>query len=165
MVMRMNDVHATKLIASSTSVQFVPHLHYCIADYDDRDILRGGTLYTEYWKKSCNVHFAGFRPNWISKQMLWVGFDFPFNQLGVKKLFGLIPEWNYKSRLLALHMGFKVEYLAHDVYDMPDAVNGMYIMSMLKDDCKWLKMKRPFFQFAEPMRTSRIEEQVPLTLH
>jgi hypothetical protein len=35
-------------------------------------------------------------------------------------------------------------------------VNGMYIMSMLKDQCKWLDMPMPFIEYAPPERTNNI---------
>ena len=33
--------------------------------------------------------FGGWDPHWINRDMLYVVFDYPFNQLGVKRLFGL----------------------------------------------------------------------------
>jgi len=147
-MIRIDDPHSIRLIAQAARLQFIPKWHHCIADYDSRDILRGGCLYTEYWGTSCQMHFAGFRKGWISKSMLWLGFDYPFNQLRVKKVFGLVPEWNVESRNVTLKLGFKIEHLIDDVYNNPEGVNGMYIMGLYKADCRWLGMKKPEIEFA-----------------
>jgi hypothetical protein len=100
-------------------------------------------------------HFAGFRKGWISKPLLWLGFDFPFNQLKVKKLFGIIPEWNWQSRNLALHLGYKIEILLADVFDFTHGVNGMYVVSMEREDCRWLNMPKPHIELAPMSVTNR----------
>jgi hypothetical protein len=33
----------------------------------------------------------------------------------------------------------------------------MYVMSMRKEDCKWLDMKMPFIDYAPPEQTNRID--------
>jgi hypothetical protein len=154
-MIRFHDPHAIKLIAQAAHIQYVPKLHYCIADYDNNDCLRGGTLYTDFWGGSIMCHFAGFRKGWISKPLLWLGFDFPFNQLKVKKLFGIIPEWNWQSRNLALHLGYKIEILLADVFDFTHGVNGMYVVSMEREDCRWLNMPKPHIELAPMNLTNR----------
>lgn len=156
MTIRIDDVHAIRLLAQSAHIQFVPRLHHCIARYSENDKLMGGTLYTDYWGGSVGCHFAGFHPGWINRELLWLGFDYPFNQLKVKKLFGLIPEWNVQSRNTALRLGFKIEYLTEDVFNRDDGINGMYLTSMRREDCKWLDMKMPYIEFAPVERTSDI---------
>lgn len=159
MTIRIDDVHAIKLLAQAASIQFVPRLHHCIANYSKDDKLLGGTLYTDYWGGSVGCHFAGFFPNWINRELLWLGFQYPFVQLGVNKLFGLIPEWNVTSRNTALRLGFQIEYLAPDVFNNPDGINGMYITSMYKHACRWLDMSEPVIHYAPPERTN------PVVLH
>lgn len=156
MTIRIDDVHAIRLIAQAARVQFIPKLHHCIARYSDDDRLLGGTLYTDYWGGSVGCHFAGFAPNWINREILWLGFDYPFNQLKVRKVFGMIPEWNVQSRNTALRLGFKIEVLVADVFDTEEGVNGMYVTSMYREDCRWLAMKMPYIQFAPLERTNNI---------
>lgn len=156
-MIRFNDVHAIKLIARACSVQFVPHIHHCIATYNDSDRLMGGVLFTDYYGGSTMIHMAGFHPQWVNKAMVYLAFDYPFNQLKVRKLFGNVPEWNIKSRNNTLHLGFKVEYLVPDVFNRPDGVNGYYIMSMYREDCRWLKMKIPYIELAPETRMNRID--------
>jgi hypothetical protein len=148
-MLRVDDVHAVKLIMEAANVQYVPGLHHCIADYDSHDCLRGGVILADYWGGSVMMHIAGFRPNWASKALLWAGFDYPFNHLKVKKIFGLVPEYNWRARNLDLHLGFRIECLLSDVFNHQDAPNGMYIMSMTRDECKWLSMPMPKIEFAD----------------
>jgi len=144
-------------------VQFVPHLHYCISDYDDRDYLRGGVLYTDYWGGSVMMHVAGFKRHWSTKALLWLAFDYPFNRLGVGKVFGSVPEWNWRARHFDLHLGFKIECLLGDVFKGAlNDMNGMYIMSMRKEECKWLNMRQPNITFASPEQTNQLEQ---VTVH
>jgi hypothetical protein len=131
-MIRINDVHATMLIAQASIIEFVPKLHHCIADYSADDQLKGGVLFTNYRVGSVAIHMAGFRPNWVSKSMLYLAFHFPFQQLKVKKLFGAVPERNVAARNSNTRLGFKIEYMTEDVYDYEDGVNGMYLMSMTK---------------------------------
>ena len=155
--MRFDDVHAIRCIAQSAQMEFVPRLHHCIARYNDNDRLMGGVLFTEYRVGSVAIHMAGFHPHWVNKAMVYLAFDYPFNQLKVKKLIGLVPERNIKSRNNTLHLGFKIEYLAHDILGYPDGVNGIYFMSMYREDCKWLKMKMPYIEYAPPDRINSLE--------
>jgi hypothetical protein len=159
---RFDDVHAIKLIAHAAQIQFVPHLHHCIASYSESDQLKGGVLFTDYWGGSVQIHMAGFCRNWVSKAMVYLAFDYPFRQLAVNKLFAVVPEWNHISRNNTLHLGFKIEYKVDDVFDNPHGVNGMYLMSMYKNDCRWLNMKMPYIEYAPPERTNRLD--VPLAL-
>jgi hypothetical protein len=158
-MIRINDVHAIKLIATVCHVQFVPTIHHCIATYDADDRLAGGNLYTDYWGNggSCQLHTACFNKRGVSKAMLYLAFDYPFRQLRVKKIFGLVPERNVAARNFDLKLGFKIEYLTEDVFNHADGVNGMYLMSMTKDECKWLNMPMPFIEYAPDNLTSRVQ--------
>jgi hypothetical protein len=161
-VIRLNDVHAIRLIASAAHIQFVPKLHQCIAEYDSNDILRGGVLFTDWMGGSVQVHVAGFRSNWATKALLFMTFDYPFKQLKVKKLIGLVPEENYRARNLNLHLGFKIEYKIDDVFNDKGPFNGMYIMSMKREDCRWLGMEPPTLNFAPIELTNNIEHQLSI---
>ena len=155
-MIRIDDVHAIKCIATAAKLQFVPGLHHCIARYNSTDRLLGGVLFTDYWGGSVMMHFAGFGPNWASRSLIWLAFDYPFRQLNVKKVFGLIPEWNIQSRNTALHLGFEIEYMARDVFNMIDGVNGMYLVSMRRDKCRWLDMNAPYIEYAPPHLVNNI---------
>lgn len=83
------------------------------------------------------MHVAAFRPRWINRDLLWAAFHYPFVQLGVKKVFGQVPEDNTKALELNRNLGFKEETRIADVYPEGD----MVLMSMYKADCRWLSIK------------------------
>jgi hypothetical protein len=155
-MIRINDVHSIRLIAQAAQIEFVPKLHHCIATYDKSDRLAGGVIFTGYLSGSVQIHMAGFQRNWVNKAIIYLAFNYPFVQLGVNKLFGLVPERNTVSRNNTLHLGFKVEYLTPDVFNYEDGVNGMYLVSMYKKDCKWLDMPMPFIDYAPDYLTGPV---------
>jgi hypothetical protein len=161
-MIRFDDVHAIKLIAAVCQVQFVPTLHHCIARYNSRDQLMGGVLFTDFMGGSLQIHTAGFAPRWADKSLLYLTFNYPFVQIKCKKLVGLVPEWNVRARNLNLHLGFKIEYLVEDIFSHKNAPNGMYIMSMRREDCRFLNMKVPHIELAPPERVNRID--LPLSI-
>lgn len=168
MTIRINDVHSIRLIAQAAQIEFVPRLHHCIATYDKSDKLAGGVIFTNFLSGSVQIHMAGFQRNWVNKAILYLAFNYPFVQLGVKKLFGLVPERNTKARQNNLHLGFRIEYLTHDVFNYDDGVNGMYLISMYKKDCRWLDMPMPLIDYAPDHMTSLakpVVEEAPQWMH
>ena len=156
-MIRFDDIHAIKLISQAARMTFVPKLHHCIAEYDARDILKGGVLFTDWMGGSTQMHCAGFRKNWGSRALLYLSFYYAFEQLKVKKVIGLVPEWNWRARNLDLHLGFKIEHRVDDVFNIPGDLNGMWIMSMTREDCRWLAMKPRHIEYAPEERTNRID--------
>lgn len=99
--------------------------------------LLGGVIYDGYTRNCIFIHQAGFSKRWLTGDMLWVAFDYPFSLLGVSKLCGTIP--SSKPELLEFNqrLGFKEECRIKDAY--PDG--DMIVLSMLRDECRWLKLK------------------------
>lgn len=103
---------------------------------DDR--LRGGIIYERFTRKAIFLHIAGFEPRWFNRTFLWLGFHYPFEQLGVEKIFGLVSSNRTASLAFFRRLGFVVETSIKDVYaDGADQV----VLVMGKADCKWLKLR------------------------
>ena len=85
-MIRINDAHAVNIIARAANVKYVPQMHHCIAEYNSHDQLVGGILYTDWNQGSLLMHSA-LLPNKgiLGRQLLWLGFQYPFIQLGIKK--------------------------------------------------------------------------------
>lgn len=164
-MIRINDVHAINIIAKASQMQFVPHLHHCIAEYNSHDQLVGGVLFTDWNIASVHIHTALFGNKYcLGRQLLWLAFQYPFNQLRIKKLIALVPEWNEAARNLDLKLGFKIEYKVDDIYGNPEPLpNGVYIMTMKREECKWLRMKPPNIEFAPQSRTNMLPSIAQLT--
>ena len=90
--------------------------------------------------KSCQMHIAAVdEVNWMSRDLLWAAFDYPFNKLGVSVILGQICADNTDALRLNRHLGFKV------VAEIPDAhmEGDLVIMAMRKEDCRWLDIQCP----------------------
>lgn len=137
---RFNSIKDGDAIAARCGVVFRPPMDVCIARLTRRGDLRGGVLYTNWTGVggSVCVHLAGWDGRWASRGLLVVGFDYPFNQLGVKKIFAQVAASNLDMLVIAERLGFKRELgdtLIRDVY--PDG--DMVLLSMYRRDCSFLR--------------------------
>jgi RimJ/RimL family protein N-acetyltransferase len=131
-----NDAHFGGAIADASGTTFNPLCDVCIARVRGGELL-GGMIYTNFTGHSIGVHIAGFEDGWINQDLLWVGFDYPFRQLGVKKIFGLVPESNSKALAFDMKLGFKIVSTIPDVF----TDGGMVVLAMSAEDCRFLKMR------------------------
>lgn len=144
-MIRFNDPHGTKLISWGCGTPFVPGVYQSIARYSDRDdTLMGGVLYTDFHAPaSCQIHVASFQKKWLNREMLWIIFDYAFSQ--VEKLVAPLRGDNEIAIAFDEHMGFKLETRVEDTFpgNVPTLIYGMY-----KEDCKFLKWKKPKLNIA-----------------
>ena len=87
--------------------------------------------------KSCMMHTAAISPNWISKDLLWACFDYPFNILKVKVILASVASTNEEALRLDRHLGFKDKAYIEDAHIDGDLV----ILAMRREDCRWLDIK------------------------
>jgi L-amino acid N-acyltransferase YncA len=109
----------------------------CIALHRDGHI-RGGVVYTGFLGASIMLHMAGSEDNWATRDFLWMVFDYAFNQLGVRKLIGLVASRNTRAISVDLRLGFRLEGRLTEM--LPDSDEDLLILTMLKRDCKWLNL-------------------------
>lgn len=94
--------------------------------------LVAGAIYDKY--NDVSVHIAiwiGSRP---SEEFMHAIFDYPFNQIGVRKVIGLIYGTNEKSIKLAEHAGFVLEGKVTDYCLEGD----MLIYTMTPEQCRFI---------------------------
>jgi hypothetical protein len=130
-----NPLHA-ELIAKAAGANLNRDMDQCISRSED-DVLLGGTIFTDYTGRSICAHMAGFVDHWINRDLLWVTFHYPFIQLKCEKIIGFLPIANQSALEFDRKLGFKEEAIIQDVYPQGD----MVIVSMRKEDCKWLNLK------------------------
>ena len=129
--------HARK-IARAAGIGFDPDVDFVISRVCPQ--LLGGVIYTNYTGQSVQMHQAGFAPRWATKELLWAIYDFPFNYLKVARIIATVPSTNERAMKITQQMGF--EY----VTTIPGVVPGgdMEILSLLRHQCKYLKLKSQF---------------------
>lgn len=100
-------------------------------------VLLGGAVYCDYTRESVCAHVAGFAPGWMSRLFLYMVFDYPFNQMKVKRIFAHVPANNLVALDFNIKLGFKPLTSIPGVYPNDTA---MMILRMEREDCRWLKL-------------------------
>ena len=100
----------------------------------ENDKLLGGIVFYGYTKVSIRITLAGFQPNWANRDLLLVGFHYPFGQLGCHSVFVQLDASNTKSLELAGNLGFKIVATVPGVYATGDEL----ILRMRREECRFL---------------------------
>lgn len=96
--------------------------------------LIGGALYCQYNGHSVWAHIGGVG-RWVTRELLFFLFDYPFRQLGVNQILGQVDGCNAKAIRFDEHLGFE------RVAEIPQAGkdgSDLLIYSMKKNACRWL---------------------------
>lgn len=106
----------------------------CIGQEKDGELI-GVAGYSNFYPKSCQFHVGSTSPYWVTKDLLFAMFDYPFNKLKVEVIIAPICKENKKSLNFGRKLGFQ------QVADIPYAhPNGdLIVMIMKRNQCKWLQ--------------------------
>jgi RimJ/RimL family protein N-acetyltransferase len=94
---------------------------------------RGGVLYNNYRDPAIETHWAG-EPGWLTRENLRGIFAYPFTQLGVRRVTGIIHRKNRRARKAAEKIGFKLEGVCRHGFKDGDAC----VYGMTKAECRWI---------------------------
>lgn len=134
MPIEFNNIAHGWAIAGAIPRNFNPALDPVISHTNNLGELLGGVIY-DGWTGSCIfMHQASFHKSWLSREYLWVVFDYPFNQLGCLKVCGTIPSGNQTLLEFNKRIGFIQEAKIEGGY--PDG--DLLVLSMKRDQCRWL---------------------------
>lgn len=133
----VNNQACGEALAKAAGTDYNPkaHANFCRVK---GDMLVGGVLFSGYTGESIAIHMAGWDTHWVNRDMLFMAYDYPFNQLGVKRLFGLVPESNTTALGIDLKMGFRIVNRIEGVYR--DNVACM-VLCMERHECRYLGIK------------------------
>lgn len=98
--------------------------------------------YCGFLPNSCQMHVASVVDNWISRDLLWASFDYPFNKLKIRTILAPLCSDNKEALRLNRHLGFEVKAEIEDAH----MDGNLTIMAMNREQCKWLKIKTPLNQ-------------------
>jgi len=110
----------------------------CIGQEIDGEI-KAVIAYTNFQEKSCCMHVASIQNGWISKDLLWAAFDYPFNKLKVKVILAAVSSNNEEALKLDRHLGFVDKAYIEDAHTDGDLV----ILAMRRENCRWLDINAP----------------------
>jgi RimJ/RimL family protein N-acetyltransferase len=94
--------------------------------------------YADFNGASIRVHLAV--DGKITPEFLWYGFHYPFEELKVKKLIGLVSSNNKKALRLDKHFGYVEEAVIKDAVPEGD----LHILTMTKEQCRFLRKDHGF---------------------
>lgn len=93
-------------------------------------------MYEDYNGVNIVCHIA-FEPHSLDRQFLGLIHQYPFIQLGVKRITGLVAETNKKALNLDLKLGFEIEARLKNATPTGD----MLVLVMWKENCRYLDDK------------------------
>jgi RimJ/RimL family protein N-acetyltransferase len=129
-----NIAHGVRL-AELLGIPYVPNMHTVLSRIGTDGELMGGFIYTDYTGPSITIHMHGITPGWMNRAIMWVLFDYPFMQLGVKKILAPISSGNEVTLGIASRLGFQEVARVPDVYKDGDLI----LMATTPDQCRWLR--------------------------
>ena len=100
-------------------------------------LIVAGVAYCEWNGPNVVCHIAsdGSR-RWLTREYLRVIFDYPFNQLGCKRITVCVGEGNGASRRFVEHLGFTRETTLAGAHPSGD----LLVYRLWKEDCRWTKV-------------------------
>jgi hypothetical protein len=96
--------------------------------------LIGAVVYDAFTPYDCCIHVRLDKPGCKAPEVLRAVFAYPFEQLGLRRVTGLVGKSNLKGQQLCTWLGFRFEGLKKQGLGDEDEV----IFGMTRDDCTWL---------------------------
>ncbi len=105
-----------------------------------------GVLYEDWNGANVSCHIRG-EGNWASRDFLRIIFDYPFNQLGVRRITCLVDSANTVSNHFVTRLGFSLECSLAEATPR----GNLNIYRMKRDECRFLRS--PYGQVSSASRS------------
>jgi hypothetical protein len=98
---RVDDMSDGAALARAGNSLYNPLLDRCVARVTPEGNILGGAIFRNYTGVggSVNMHVASFGKGWMTRMLIFMAFDYAYNQLGVKKIFGNIPSRTCRAKV------------------------------------------------------------------
>lgn len=136
-MIEFNNMSHGFAIASVIPRVFNPDSDKVIASLNSDGDLLGGVIYEGCISNCIFMHQGSFEKTWLTQDMLWAVFHYPFVQLDLGMVCGTIPSSRPELLDFNLRLGFKVEATIKGAYKDGDLI----ILAMRKHECRWLRIK------------------------
>ena len=103
------------------------------AAVNGQGVILGAVLYTNFRRCSIEMTSAG-APGWLTRGNLRGFFSYPFEQLGCRRVTGIVHRKNKHARQINERLGFKLEGICR--HGFPDGDACVY--GMIRKDCRWI---------------------------
>lgn len=108
-----------------------------VLDSEGNPRIRGGLIWTSYTGSSMMIHVAGADERWMTPDMIWLGFHFPFVQHGCVELYTVVQQVDDRAIRFNLRMGFEIVLTRPRMF----ASGAGLILCMERERCRWLGIK------------------------
>lgn len=93
------------------------------------------TVFDGFSECDCNMHIASDNSGrWLNKDFLISSFAYPFIQLKLRRVTGLVPAKNESALRFDAHLGFEFEGRCRNA--LPD--DDIIILGLLRENCKYI---------------------------
>ena len=93
-----------------------------------------GVAYADWNGPNVVCHIAAEGKHWATREYLGIIFDYPYRQLGCKRITVCVGEGNAASRRFVEHLGFKLEAELAQAHP----TGHLRIYRMFRDECRYL---------------------------
>ena len=133
------DERVAKWVADHMSIfEFGSTPYTAIGLTDPSGSLIAGCVYQNYTKVDIHMHVAALPgKRWLNRVFLGEGFRYPFEQLGCKRVTGLVPARNEVAASFDEHLGFVFEGRIRQILANGD---DLLVYGMLREECRFLKV-------------------------
>lgn len=140
----LDNIDHGQAIGDRCGTSFVSRLHRAVSITSGGNLL-GGVIYTDFTGRAISMHAAGWSPRWLTRDMLWTIFTYPFDMLQVEQCIAPVASTNTRSMKLCLGLGFR------QVTFIPDVVPAghLMILSMRRETCRWLQWQPRYLNTGE----------------
>lgn len=98
-------------------------------------VIAAVSVYDGFSLCDCNMHIASNRTgSWLTRKFLISSFAYPFIQLKLNRVTGLVPAKNEIALKFDLHIGFEFEGRCKKA--LPD--DDIIILGLLRENCKYI---------------------------
>lgn len=128
------DIVAPWVLARAGGGQYIPGTYSAIGRTKDGRIV-GGIIYESFNGANVFCHIAG-EGRWMNREFLRMIFDYPFRQLGVRRMTAMIVSNNEKCINFVKKLGFEKESEMYQAHNEGDII----IYRLMAKDCRWLEI-------------------------
>lgn len=109
----------------------------CIGNLGSESRIIGVVGFEGFNGASVRMHSAG-EGNWVTRDLLFASFDYPFNRCKLNMVIGLIPSGNVQAIKFNTNLGFRT------VLELPGAHpdGSLVVMTMERRECRFLERKK-----------------------
>lgn len=144
-----SDRVGTWVMAQNDAI-WLPGQGQCFGVEDSEGRLIAGIAFDNYNVAAIQIHVAALPgTHWLTRELLARVFSYPFEQLQVQKLIGLVGSTNANALRFDLALGFQIEATLKDAY--PDG--DLLILTMTRDQCRWLNANNKDRTHGQEVRT------------